>query len=214
MPEPAKPAVLPAITTLDQADEALRELAELARIETAATTRYNQVASAAKVVQEEKLMLERDGQPVKLADRRDKLKADLEIFALENKSLICIDGKKSRVLNHGTIGFEMSRPRIEVLEAEKDEDTSRWEVMRKKVLKALVAALSAMRLGLNKLNASLITLKIDVDKRGVLAAYKAEEINDSHLQRMGLRHVAAQDEFWCEPKAEAISSHESPAAAA
>ena len=200
------------IQSRDQADEALRELGEMDRIEAAAVARCNQAIEPIRLECEGRLYREVDGVSVKFADRRVALQQDLEAFAVSNRKTL-FDEKKSIDLNHGTIGFRLSKPSIEVVEADEEGQASVWNGVKERIVKALIKALCALRLGVGKVSAALINVSVAPNKTAALARLKAQEVTEAQLEKIGLRYVPAEDRFFCEPKAELIGSHESSEAA-
>lgn len=96
----AKPELVIAIPTVDEADNALAEIAginrELAMIE----VRMNETVDAAKG--------KAKSQAEPLAERKVKLEAGLQAFAEVNKASYFSDRKKTLDLTHGFMGYRLS----------------------------------------------------------------------------------------------------------
>lgn len=150
---------------------------------------------------------------MKIADYIAQREADLALFTFANRAEIFSNGTKTRELNHGTLKLELSHASIDLLPAEKGQDKTPWQIVAEKVQKALIKALSAMRLGAGKHNEQLIRLKTEPNKQYALAAFKRGDITEEQLGNIGLLYNKPVDKFHYEAKAEQIESHASDKAA-
>lgn len=177
MAEKQKPPAGPEIKSWVGADEALRELREL---NTAIASREAHKSAALREVQERF-----DNDILPLAQKRDMALAALEDFAEANRAEFA--DKRSRELNHGTLGFRMGQLALQTLK----------KVTWKDVLARL--------LGAKSLRVYVVT-KSNVDKESILRDAKPgpdgkSVLNDAKLQRIGVQ-VVQEERFYVELKDE------------
>ena len=194
-PTPLPP---PAIQSLAQADQALRELGEIARQHADQKAQCDEAVAAVVRAAADKMVVEVDGLSVTYADRRRKLEADLEQFVFAFREQLFPPGeKKSLELNHGTIGLRLSTPKVSTVKGITERKA--LATLCDKFLARVMRALSVCRLGFGKLNEWIVVLKPALNKEGILSKYAAGAIGNKSLLRYGLCVLPGKDEFFCEP---------------
>src|SRR5262245_13981541 len=169
----AKPC---AIASLEAADLALAELGRLTALETRLTAACDEKLEAVRRDYAARMIV--DG--LKIADRRQQLERDVQAFALANRSLICAEGKKSRALNHGTIGFRLGKASLAPID---EESAAGKESILDKLVELAAAAFDKLALfaaGTRR----FCRLQVTFDRQALLKAYDTKELSAADLPKI------------------------------
>lgn len=193
-----------AIRSLQEADSSLRELGELDAREASLKAEFDQFTAAAKQRYIEKLFVVVDREPIAIADRRKDLLKMLEAFADESRGEILEGDAKSRELNHGTIGWRKSAPCLApatkkgLAGGNKEQLEKILGFIAERVEKFKLFAAGTFR---------FLRIKVEFDKTALLKAIQAEEIDRAELRSAGFLLDEGDDQFFAEPKKQALESH-------
>src|SRR5262245_33005815 len=168
----AKPC---AIASLEAADLALAELGRLPAIETRLQAACDEKLEAVRRDFSARMIV--DG--VKIADRRKQLVTELQAFAVANRPLICVDGKKSRALNHGPIGFRLGQASLAPIDG---ESSAGEESILCKLVELAAAALDKLAL-LAAGARRVCRLQVTFDRQALLKAFDTKELTAADLSR-------------------------------
>lgn len=129
------------------------------------------------------------------------LESQLEEFAAKHPEAICVDGKKSRDLTNGTLGFRASPPSLTT----EQDDRELLAAVQKEVIEPLREALEQITLKCG-INAALaLNLDLSINKAGLLQAVAQQRVKPSELKKLGYLVAASVDRFFCKPTKQVIS---------
>lgn len=201
------PPCLPdgAIQTLEAADFILRALGELDAIEAKVAAECDARCRSIRADFNSRLFVDLGGERVPIADQRQKLHAELERFCEAHRAELLADfGKKSRELNHGTIGWRSTPRGLAPIEGGDACGSA-------KVLDAIMAHLSRAIEKFELFRRALGTLRffilqVKFDRKALLSAADKHEISDAELKKCGFLVVEGVDQFYAKPRAPALAS--------
>lgn len=185
-----------AIQSRAQADEALREIGELKGRGAELQQRCDRAVAVVLDHWAQRMTVRVDGADVPFGDRIRELEADLEAFVLRNVAALFEAGKKSIDLNHGTLGVRPSQPAVIPLEGMTESQA--LEKLSGAFMTRIRKLLTSARLGFGKANDSVLRLKAEINRSGILARYRERAITDQQLAKAGLRIRPATDVFFYE----------------
>lgn len=182
------------LSSRDELDRALLDLAQLAAVE--ASLEADCAVECARIKDRfQALMVVRDaaGQ-ASFADRRAELEGLIIDYCAEHRAELLPAGRKSLELTHGVVGWRLGKASVRV------EGGPAWS----KLVDGLVAA---VRKALGKLAGLVATAKADEfftvavnpDKRAILAAYDAGTLKPRRCAQLGLQILPAEERFYIEP---------------
>ena len=198
------PTVKLPIGSLDGVECALREWAWINATETAINARADKRVAAERQAAAEKMQLLIGAEHVPFADRRKALIAAIEEFVTPNREALIEEGKKSRELNHGTIGFRQRKATLAAVEG--GEPAGNAKILDG-IIRFCLAALEKFTL-FSAGCIHFVTIQCKFDRTAILKAAQAKQVTAAELRRVGFTVRPAEDEFFAEPKALAVSSPE------
>lgn len=190
------------ISSIEQLDNALRELAELEIREKRLKGDLERKVEVLKEDHAERLFVEIDGQRVKFADRRSTLSNAIEQFATEHRGELLTGKGKSRKLNHGELGWKKARDVVEPLPAPKPTakqptPLAPFAALCEKLLKSLhkcVEAFAPLK-GLT----SYVRVTVAVDEATLITGIRDRKVSDEDVKRLGYKFVEGEEKFWHKP---------------
>lgn len=190
------------IETIEQLDDALRQLSELDIREKKAKGELERKVDALKEEFASRLVVEIDGAQVKYADRRSMLSDAIERFASGRKAELLPEKSKTRKLNHGEIGWKKARDVVAQLPAPKPtakqpKPLAPFAAMCAKLLAALHKCAEAFP-PLKGLTA-YVRVTVVVDEATLITAIRDRKVTDDEVKRLGYRFVEGEDEFFFKP---------------
>lgn len=190
------------IETLQQADEALREMAELDARKEGITAQCDAEINEVKARYAEQLVVKVGRSKMPLADRYEQLGTELQEFGSNHPELVMEGDKKSVKLNHGSLGFKSAPAKLVALEDEK----TLLKSLAAKVMPALLKALDLVKLLTGFDSSKILSIDVKLDKAGLLKAWKDNVLPDERLAKIGLKVEQSGDEFWSKPDAKSVRS--------
>ncbi len=181
-----------------QADVALAELGKLDALAKSVKAELDGAINAAKKDAAAKLFCIVRGQRVAITDRREALEAALKAYVTAHREELFAKGLKSREMTYGTLGFRQSPARLVAGEGRTEEEIAKS--LRDQVITHLNAALDKLTLG-GVPASTVLTIDVALDKAGLFAAHNKSRVTIEQLQSLGLRVVAAEDQFFAKPTA-------------
>lgn len=201
---------------MEAADLILRALGELDAIEARVNSECDARCRSIRADFNGRLFIDgEDGERIAIADARQKLLADLESFCETHRAeLLAETGKKSRELNHGTIGWR-ARPKSLAPTVNEDGElgpNAGSATVLEAAYQHLCRALNAHKL-FRKVSETLRFFKVQVsfDRAALLKAAENEEISEAELKKCGFVIAGGGDQFYVKPKAAELASQPSTA---
>jgi hypothetical protein len=206
------PASPEAIQSLEAADLALAELADLDATEKQLDAGCVQACTLEREKFSARCVVVRNGRQFKIADRRAEIIEALQAFAEKHRDNeeVFARGEKSTKLNHGEFGFRLGNAKLDPIEGGAPKTYGQ-------ALDAIVAKLKA---SLNRLkllfaagDGKYLKVQVVLDRQALLAAAKEKEITAAELKKVGLMFVPGADAFFARPKAKEVTSQSANAPA-
>lgn len=185
------------VFSVDQVDATLAELGRLESLTKSVKAELDGAINAAKRDATAKLICTVRGQRVAVPDRRDALEAALKAYVTAHRDELFSKGLKSREMTYGVVGFRQSPARLAVEGQTEDEIL---KTLRDQVIAKLNAALDTITLG-GVPASTVLTVDVALDKAGLFAAHNKSRVTLEQLQSLGMRVVAAEDQFFAKPTA-------------
>jgi phage host-nuclease inhibitor protein Gam len=192
---PPTPPSGPAISSLDEADRTLAELGRLDALEAKASADCDRLIAQAKERCAAALVVEVDGVEVAIATRRDQLRDGLRVWADANRADLLEDGKKSRKLNHGEIGWRMQRDKLGAVPGGTIAGNA---TVLDQVIAHLQRACDRFKLFAAG-TLRFIKIQVSFDRTALLSAHARGEVSAKELKAAGYELVAGDDEFYATP---------------
>lgn len=199
------------ISSIEELDDALRQLSELDIREKKLKGELDRKVDALKAEHAERLFVDVSGERVKYADRRSTLSDAIEQFATGRRDELLPAKGKTRKLNHGEIGWKKARDVVVQLPppkptAKQPTPRSPFAVMCEKLLTALHKCLDtfAPLKGLTP----YVRVTVGVDEATLITAIRDRKVSDDDVKRLGYQFVQGEEEFWHKPAQVQAGSHE------
>lgn len=199
------------INTIEELDDALRQLSELDIREKKLKGELDRKVDALKAEHAERLFVEIGEQRVKYADRRSTLSDAIERFAMGRRDELLPAKGKTRKLNHGEIGWKKARDVVVQLPppkstAKQPSPLAPFAALCEKLLKTLHKCVEAF-LPLKGLTA-YVRVTVCVDEATLITAIRDRKVSDDDVKRLGYQFVEGEEKFWHKPAQVNAGSHE------
>ena len=184
-----------------QADVALAELGKLEALAKSVKAELDGAINAAKKDAAAKLICTVRGQRVAVTDRREALEAALKAYVTAHREELFAKGLKSREMTYGVVGFRQSPAKLAPVDGQTEDEI--LKTLRDQVIVKLNAALDTIKLG-GVPASTVLTVDVALDKAGLFAAHNKSRVTIEQLKSLGLRVVAAEDQFFAKPTTVAL----------
>ncbi len=206
-PSPAGPqqssSVGVAIASLEAADEALAEIAQLDARERAVQAECDKDLKRIREQYSARMRVTVAGVLMPFADRRAALMTAITLFAEAHKAGILEKGSRSRQLNHGTIGWRESRATL--VPAVEGAPTAGNAALLDKLVAHLRLALAKFTGMASKIACSM-KVTVSHDKPALKKLLENKEITAAELRKVGFVIGGGEDTLYVDVKAADVSS--------
>lgn len=191
------------IRSLEAADSALAELADLEATEQEIDAACTQELSLVRARHAAGLQLVIDGRPVKIADRKTELQLALQEFAEKYGEQVFDEGAKSKKLTHGEFGFRLSPAKLEPIEGGAPKS---FGEKLDAIVHGLQRALGKFKTLFAAGDDKFLKVQIVLDRQALLSAAKRKELTAAELRKVGLQLGGGEDVFFAKPKSREVKS--------
>ena len=218
VPDPKTGDVL--ITSDSAADHALRELAYISAHKAALNAKCDQDAAKLKEQCEAAQVVEIAGETISYKARSQSLTAALERFIRSKyPTLKQGSGPRSLKLTHGKLCWQKSRAKVDFIKGGSaaktvqaiDEATQWADGNGRGLIEKIARLLKSIRLFVEtpiRYVGLVVTLKATIDRTLALKSYKAQQLSDEDLKKLGLKFVAGGDKFVAKPDSYDVTNRE------
>lgn len=189
------------IQSIEQLDQALRELGELQGRERQLQVDCDREVAAIKARYQGLMTCAVNGCQQPIPERRAALEKQIEEYCSAHRSEILEGKAKSVELTHGKISWRKSPSTVAELEG------GTWSKHIAAVMEAVTTAMKRVKVISSVAAASIMRVKIDVDKKAALQLYTTAQLSTAQLRRLGLAVQEGDEKISIEPAAVNVENH-------
>ena len=198
------PSVEVAIASLEAADQVLAELGQLEAKQKELTAEYKAAEIKLKKEFEPRHKITRSGVEMTIADRMKQLRQALTEWANANRDRVLDDKKKSRDLNHGTLGWKKTVRKLMPVAGGSESGNAG-------ILEAIVGFLNKALESYSLFKAGclrFVKVQVHFDREALFAAHQKNELSDEELKTAGFDVTGGDaDEFYFKQAKADVKSH-------
>lgn len=190
----------------DGLEAALRELAKIDDQEHAAATEHRLHVEALTRQFQQRLVIQRDGKEVSIADWRNEVRRAAQLFCSVHKVDLLPKDAKSVQLMHGRVGWKKQPDTLQPVNVERPKGN---QALLDKILAKLVEAVGALTFFKKSRVIDCYKFLPSVDKAAVLKFLKSKQLSVAEVKNIGFVLQEGSDDFFIEPKAAQLESQTS-----